>query len=95
MMGLENGRVAELLGASTEITCSAKGYPPAAVTWQKNGVEVAASGSLVLTNVARSDNGSYECVATNNAGITQARADVVVVGKLCVLVTVSLCQCVH
>ncbi|XP_065183239.1 peroxidasin homolog [Sycon ciliatum] len=82
MMGLENGRVAELLGASTEITCSAKGYPPAAVTWQKNGVEVAASGSLVLTNVARSDNGSYECVATNNAGITQARADVVVVEKL-------------
>ena len=58
----ENGQVS--------VRCEAEGYPPPKITWIKllgnqNSQEV---NSMNISDVQRSDQGQYRCVASNGVG---------------------------
>ncbi len=64
-----------VVGDTVTFTVSASGTPPLAYAWRKNGLpiagnETATAASLVLSQVATSDAGSYDCVVSNSAGAT-------------------------
>ncbi|XP_064650190.1 hemicentin-1-like isoform X2 [Lineus longissimus] len=64
-------------GDEAHLLCRAKGVPPPAVIWYRDGRRIAPddprfkvldSGSLQFADVQRSDGGSYICSASNQAG---------------------------
>lgn len=57
-------------GATATFTCAATGNPAPTYQWRKGGVtrSGATSASLVITNAQESDEGTYDCVATNSQG---------------------------
>ena len=64
---------------STEnITCIAEGGPNNMFEWRKQGVIVFNSDALELTMITGSDDGTYQCTVTNNAG--SGTASTIVIG---------------
>ncbi|XP_054713925.1 hemicentin-1-like [Uloborus diversus] len=60
-------------GRTVTSVCSAKGFPPPKISWQKNGIPFLSStsditGQLTLENIQPEDSGSYVCIAVNSAG---------------------------
>lgn len=75
-----------------ELDCCLSGYPKPSIKWYRNNVEIHSSrttkmefdGSkvkLTITNVQTSDSDSYKCVAENEAGQDQIKANVSVIGE--------------
>ena len=61
------------VNAGDDVTCLCEGksaYPPADVTWYKNGVKIGdpkkKENVLALRSVDRNDNGTYACVVQNH-----------------------------
>ncbi|KFM73053.1 Hemicentin-1, partial [Stegodyphus mimosarum] len=66
--------IVAIKGRSVTITCSAVGFPPPHISWQKSGGSVLdstisdLSRELALHNIQPEDSGNYVCVASNSAG---------------------------
>ena len=97
----------QLVGNNVTFTCAASGTLPLTFMWYKDGegaplmagsnvtfTSEANESSLILTNIARSDAGSYYCVASNTlvGGVfnsTSSRATLTVQGN-CPSISVQL-----
>ena len=64
-------------GDNLTLSCNTTGNPVAKISWTRNGTAVNSSGrisfsadnkQLTITNVSRTDNGEYRCVARNSLG---------------------------
>uniref|UniRef100_A0A3Q3ALP3 Hemicentin 1 n=1 Tax=Kryptolebias marmoratus TaxID=37003 RepID=A0A3Q3ALP3_KRYMA len=66
------------LSSPTSLVCEVQSYPPALITWLKDGspfqstrsVRVLPGRTLQILNAKKEDAGRYTCVATNEAGET-------------------------
>ncbi|KAK3090062.1 hypothetical protein FSP39_008890 [Pinctada imbricata] len=73
-------------GDTATFTCIARGFPRPTITWQHNGVTLLPSsrvvidprGQLQIRNVDVSQQGTYVCRATNDAGFSIAEARLIV-----------------
>ena len=73
-------------GDILRIYCSVVGPPPYSIKWSKVNGALSASaveedGFLEVVSVTASDGGHYRCRATNDAGYSDAFAEVVILGK--------------
>ncbi|XP_067893515.1 hemicentin-1 isoform X1 [Heterodontus francisci] len=71
--------VTVILNSPTSLVCEAQSYPPATITWLKDGapfdsnknVQIHPGGrTLQILNAQEKDAGRYTCIATNEAGET-------------------------
>ncbi|MGH0131433.1 UNVERIFIED_CONTAM: hypothetical protein FKN15_007170, partial [Acipenser sinensis] len=67
------------LNSPTSLVCEAQSYPPATITWLKDGVQFESNRNirvlpggrtLQILNAQEEDAGRYTCIATNEAGET-------------------------
>ncbi|KAA8592798.1 hypothetical protein FQN60_018253 [Etheostoma spectabile] len=69
----------------TVLQCEAQGFPRPSITWQREGVPIAAghrlavlsNGALKFSRVTLGDAGTYQCLAKNEAGIAVGRTKLV------------------
>ncbi|CAG2217861.1 HMCN [Mytilus edulis] len=55
------------------ITCNVTGFPTPTIKWNHNNIPVQTSGhTLVIHSVTNTTIGTYTCIATNDAGTSQA-----------------------
>ncbi|VDI45895.1 Hypothetical predicted protein [Mytilus galloprovincialis] len=55
------------------LVCNVKGYPSPAINWKYNNILLQSSGNIIVVhNVTNSTTGYYTCIATNDAGTSQA-----------------------
>ncbi|XP_058246105.1 hemicentin-1 isoform X2 [Hemibagrus wyckioides] len=74
-----------LLNQEVLLICDVHGFPKPSVTWLKEGVPMAtgehlvvlSDGSLRLSQVTRSDAGTYSCLAQNAAGSTEGKTELI------------------
>ncbi|XP_029960009.1 hemicentin-1 [Salarias fasciatus] len=67
------------------LPCEVRGFPRPSVTWQREGVPIAAghrlavlsNGALKFSRVTLGDAGTYQCLAKNEAGVAVARTKLV------------------
>ncbi|XP_038613568.1 hemicentin-1 [Tachyglossus aculeatus] len=71
--------VTVILNSPTSLVCEAYSYPPATITWFKNGVPIESNRNirilpggrtLQILNAQEDNAGRYSCIATNEAGET-------------------------
>ncbi|KAG8182020.1 hypothetical protein JTE90_013951 [Oedothorax gibbosus] len=66
--------VVAIRGRNLALSCSAKGFPPPHINWQRNGVAISGvsnsdgSGKFYIENIQPEDSGTYVCVASNSVG---------------------------
>ena len=57
------------------VECTANSNPAAAYSWTKKaGSLVSSTSVLSISSVNRNQNGTYTCIATNNAGLTVSKS---------------------
>jgi len=70
-------------GANVTLSCNVDGNPVPIISWTRDGSPVNTSGrisisddkkQLTITNVKRTDNGTYRCVANNSLGNVTSNA---------------------
>ncbi|KAK3540674.1 hypothetical protein QTP70_034595, partial [Hemibagrus guttatus] len=74
-----------LLNQDVVLICNVHGFPTPSVTWLKEDVPIAtgerlvvlSDGSLRLSQVTRSDAGTYSCLAQNAAGSTEGKTELI------------------
>ncbi|XP_012721740.2 hemicentin-1 [Fundulus heteroclitus] len=74
-----------LLKHGTVLPCDVQGFPRPTITWQREGVPIAAghrlavlsNGALKFSRVTLGDAGTYQCLAKNEAGVSVARTRLV------------------
>lgn len=82
------------VGGTARLECSATGYPPPQISWQKDGggddfpaarerrIHVMPTDDVFfIVNVKAVDSGLYSCTAHNQAGIKRANATLTVIGR--------------
>lgn len=75
-----------LAGTNIELSCRAIGYPPPAITWQKNGQRLPSdgryvilpSGQLRISRARVEDEGQYECSAFNVIGVVSTTSNLTI-----------------
>lgn len=79
-------------GSTAKLECSADGYPPPQIAWQKDGGndfpaarerrmhKMPTDDMLFIINVKTLDSGVYSCTAQNLAGIITANATLTILG---------------
>ncbi|XP_015754539.1 PREDICTED: Down syndrome cell adhesion molecule-like [Acropora digitifera] len=79
------------VGSPVILHCKAMGSPNPNIAWQKDGLSVdtthvtlLSNGSLYISSTVVQDAGRYSCKATNVAGSTSVRANIVIYGYYCV-----------
>ena len=73
-------------GSILELICSVTGIPPPVITWSRNGQTLVANGSrvvimegsLLVSEMQRSDSGTYHCSASSSAGLASTSLQVLV-----------------
>ncbi|XP_066994054.2 hemicentin-1 [Anabrus simplex] len=67
-------------GKDVKLTCSAQGNPKPIIIWKKDNADITPSkhikqnprdGSLQIKKVTGMDNGTYQCIASNSAGVRE------------------------
>ncbi|XP_028269954.1 hemicentin-1 isoform X2 [Parambassis ranga] len=74
-----------VLHHGTVLPCEAQGFPRPSITWQREGVSIAAghrlavlsNGALKFSRVTLGDAGTYQCLAKNEAGVAVGRTKLV------------------
>ncbi|XP_067377843.1 hemicentin-1 isoform X1 [Channa argus] len=74
-----------VLHHGTVLPCEAQGFPRPSITWQREGVPIAAghrlavlsNGALKFSRVTLGDAGTYQCLAKNDAGVAVGRTKLV------------------
>ncbi|XP_055367591.1 hemicentin-1 [Betta splendens] len=74
-----------VLHHGTVLSCDAYGFPRPTITWQREGVPIAAghrlavlsNGALKFSRVTLGDAGAYQCLAKNDAGVAVGRTKLV------------------
>ncbi|XP_077377558.1 hemicentin-1 [Festucalex cinctus] len=74
-----------VLHHGTILPCEAQGFPRPSITWQREGVPIAAghrlavlsNGALKFARVTLGDAGTYQCLAKNEAGVAVGRSKLV------------------
>ncbi|XP_029915084.1 hemicentin-1 [Myripristis murdjan] len=74
-----------VLHHGTVLPCEVQGFPRPTVTWQREGVPIAAghrlavlsNGALKFSRVTLGDAGTYQCLAQNEAGVAVGRTKLV------------------
>nr|XP_057926871.1 hemicentin-1 [Doryrhamphus excisus] len=74
-----------VLHHGTILHCEAQGFPRPSITWQREGVPIAAghrlavlsNGALKFSRVTLGDAGTYQCLAKNEAGVAVGRTKLV------------------
>lgn len=71
--------------ADVEFECAASGRPLPSITWAKNGEKIVASEYFVIEanrlrilGLVKTDQGVYQCIASNDLGTSQAAAQLLV-----------------
>ena len=80
-----------VVGQSLVLECSTSGFPLPTITWQFNSRQInpggtsrfsiTPEGNLIINNVVASDDGLYQCVATNAAGSDFGVVNLTIYGK--------------
>ncbi len=83
-------------GSAASFTVAASGSPAPAYQWRKNGVSIsgATSATYTITSAGAGDPGSYDCVATNAAGMAISTAVTLTVNAATVITTQPAAQAV-
>ena len=89
ILPIDNEMVIE--GGNVTLTCNASGFPAPTVYWVKksNGDRVNKT-ELVFTNINRSEEGEYTCVASNRCNTTAELVDVDVQCKLVAITSYNI-----
>ncbi|XP_033947808.1 hemicentin-1 [Pseudochaenichthys georgianus] len=74
-----------VLHHGTVLPCEVQGFPRPSITWQREGVPIAAghrlallsNGALKFSRVTLGDAGAYQCLAKNEAGVAVGRTKLV------------------
>ncbi|KAM9391508.1 hemicentin-1 [Pholidichthys leucotaenia] len=74
-----------VLHHGTVLPCEVQGFPRPSITWQREGVPIAAghrlavlsNGALKFSRVTLGDAGTYQCLAKNEAGVAVGRTTLV------------------
>ena len=74
------------VNADVELLCDVSGSPKPRIEWIKNGeavmlddyVQTTEGRNLKILGLIRSDQGMYQCIATNEVGMIQAAAQLLV-----------------
>uniref|UniRef100_A0A3Q3L4X2 Uncharacterized protein n=1 Tax=Mastacembelus armatus TaxID=205130 RepID=A0A3Q3L4X2_9TELE len=74
-----------VLHHGTVLPCEVQGFPRPSITWQREGVPIAAghrltvlsNGALKFSRVTLGDAGTYQCLAKNEAGVSVGRTKLV------------------
>ncbi|KAK5871231.1 hypothetical protein PBY51_004123 [Eleginops maclovinus] len=74
-----------VLHHGTVLPCEVQGFPRPSITWQREGVPIAAghrlallsNGALKFSRVTLGDAGTYQCLAKNEAGVAVGRTKLV------------------
>ena len=75
-------------GDEVLLSCDVDGSPPLHYSWERDGVGVASqylmleNGSLVISNVSASDEGSYICRVNNSVGELEITVELVDAGSM-------------
>jgi len=76
------GSVTVKLGNPLSIRCDVSGDPPPSISWSKTGRSIRTLGisspTLQIDSVSKDDEGTYSCIATNEAGEMEERLQVLV-----------------
>lgn len=75
-------------GSTRNFTCIAGGYPEPTFLWQQDGEVLPTGGRFQIDggyisfrSLKPSDEGEYECIATNSAGTASVRSRLVYIGE--------------
>lgn len=88
-------------GSLVTLTCEAHGFPLPTLTWMKDGQPLSLHRNLLLDgqetrlqlpDVARSDEGLYSCVASNQAGSSTKSFNLTVLGRTITALIFSCCK---
>ncbi|GIY13520.1 hypothetical protein CDAR_68362 [Caerostris darwini] len=65
--------IVAIKGRNVALSCSAKGFPPPHINWQRNGVPITGASNsetnkLYIENIQPEHSGTYVCVAANSVG---------------------------
>lgn len=73
-----------LIGQTVTLPCVVQGEPSPEVTWFHNGVPVGVRDTVALRiqHVSLTDQGTYQCVAKNNAGQDTLEIKLEVLGEI-------------
>ena len=85
----QTSAVTAIAGSSTTLRCMASGNPTPAQNWTRNGASISDSrfliqsegSELVVQNVMETDQGQYQCIASNPAGSAIAMVDLNVISE--------------
>ena len=81
--------VTAIAGMETTLRCTASGDPTPVQSWTRNGVAISDSrfqvlmggSALRITNIRESDEGAYQCHASNVAGTNSATVNLNVISQ--------------
>lgn len=67
-------------GSSVRWTCESLGTPTPVLKWTKEGAVISGNGTLTLKSLSPADEGHYECLAVNEAGMAAREVTLYVIG---------------
>ena len=90
-MVIPNPQVIGVQGQSLVLQCVTSGFPEPTITWHFNmrqiivndapRLSITPDGNLIINGVVTSDDGLYQCVATNAAGSDDGTVNLTIHGK--------------